>query len=101
MFLPLDGPSLQGRTTITSTTPVRVRVGVAELAERKVVTIQPLSGKIYVYFGDGVNTPNALTVANGFVQSKNSIHSYEASNQQEIYILALQGTVDVVFAERA
>ena len=101
MFLPLDGPALQDQESVTSLAVFRVRSGVAELDDRDVVTIMPLDGKIWVYFGDGTTTPNAATVkSKGFPQFKNTLRTYEASARQEIYIVADTGTVDVRFAER-
>ena len=101
-FLPLDGPSSQTRVNVTTSTVVRLRVGPSELAERKVITVQPTTGNIYIYFGDGTATPNSTTVQNnGFIHYKNAIHSYEASDRQDVYMLAVSGTVSVTYAERA
>lgn len=101
-FLPLDGPSLQGQQNVTDSTVFRVRVGSTELEERKVVTIQPLDGLIWVYFGDNSTTPSAANVKDlGFSQPRGSIRTYEASASQEIYVVSETGTVDVRFVERA
>ena len=101
-FLPLDGPSLQGQQDVTDSVVFRVRVGSSELDQRKVVTIQPLDGLIWVYFGDNSTVPSAATVkASGFTQPRGSIRSYEASTSQEIYVVSDTGTVDIRFAERA
>lgn len=101
MLLPLDGPALHGKQTINTTTPFRVKVNANELPERKIVTIQPLTGKIYIFFGYDENVPTVSDIQGGFIQFKNALHSYEASNEQFVYILAVTGTVDVAFAERA
>lgn len=101
MYLRLDGPSLQGSASVNSASVFRVRVGAAEMPERDVVSIQPLDGKIWVYFGDGVNVPSASDVkSKGFPQPKGGMRTYEATNTQEIYIVSDAGTVDVRFAER-
>lgn len=101
MFLPLDGPSLQDQESVTDSTVFRVKSGSSELAGRDVVSIQPLDGKIWVFFGDGSTVPSASDVKNkGFPQPKNSFRTYEATETQEIYIVADTGTVDVRFAER-
>jgi len=100
---PLDGPAKQTKITVNTTTVQEIKVGASAQDERKVITVQPLTGKIYVYFGDATaSAPNAATViANGFVQYKKAKDDYEASPQQPLYILAVSGSVDVIIAERA
>ena len=101
-LLPLDGPSLQGVLSVGTVTVVEAKIGTGDLDERKVVTLQPLTGKIYLYFGFDTIVPSAATVAaNGMVVFKNSKESYEASNTQKVYILAVSGTVNVAVIERA
>jgi hypothetical protein len=100
-FQPLDGPSLQEQQNVTDSTVFRVKVDTTEFKDRDVVTIIPIDGKIWVFFGDGITIPNAATVkAKGFPQAKGSLRTYEASGTQEIYIVADTGTVDVRYAER-
>jgi hypothetical protein len=100
-FLPLDGPSLQGQHTLTTSTVFRVKVGSLEMEERDVVTIQSLTGNIWVFFGDEINVPTSSDVRDkGFMQVKNTIASYEAGTKQQIYILADTITCDIRFAER-
>jgi hypothetical protein len=102
MFQPLDGPSKQGSISVNASTPQRVKVDTNELADRKVVTIQPLDGKLWVYFGEEGVTPTASDLqTKGFYHAKRSKESYEAGQRQQIWILAQAGTVDVRFAERA
>ena len=103
MFLPLDGPSAQDSTSVGIVTPFEVKVGVSALTERKVVTIQPRDGKLYYYWVDvgGVAPSAATMVADGFIIFKNQIMSFEVSEQQKVYVLAVTGTVTFVFAERA
>ena len=103
MFEPLDGPATQGKLIgVNTSTVVEVKVGASRFTDRKVVTIQPLTGKIYVYFGDGTTTPSAATVAaNGFIHFKNAKESYEAGEKQPLFILSLTGTTDVIIVERA
>jgi hypothetical protein len=102
MFQPLNGPSLQDNVAVTDSVVFRVKSGGSELAERNVVTIYPLDGSIWVFFGDGTNTPSAANVkSKGFFHPIGSLRSYEAATTQEIYIVADTGTVDVRFAERA
>jgi len=100
-FLPLDGPSLQSAVNVTDSVVFRVKVGSSEFEERDVVSIHPINGKIWVFFGDNITVPSAADVKNkGFPQPKNSFRTYEASGSQEIYIVADTGTVNVRFAER-
>ena len=103
MLQPLDGPSAQLKlASVDTVTVVEVKAGASPLTERKAVTLQPLGGKIYIYFGDGVSTPNAATViANGLVHEKTAKETYEAGEQQPMFILAVAGTTDVICVERA
>lgn len=103
MLQPLDGPAAQTTLTVNTSTVQEAKVGASALSRRGVVTIQPVDGKIYVYFGDDTaSAPNAATViAEGLVVFKNAKESYEAGSQQPIYILAVSGTVDVKVVERA
>jgi len=99
MLRRLDGPSKQGNATVTSTTPVEVKVD-SVAADREVVTIQA-NESIYVYFADEGETPNAATVAaSGFIQTRNIINTYEASTGQALWVLAVGLTATVRFAER-
>jgi hypothetical protein len=101
MFQPLDGPSVQvKKTSVGTVTVVEAKVGASVHPERAVVTMQP-SGNMKVYFGDGT-TPSAATVlANGLDHFKNAKETYEAGAQQQIWILAATGTIDVIVVERA
>lgn len=102
MLFPLDGPSLQGTASVNATTPTEIKVGGSPLAERKVVTIQPLDGKLWVYFGNDATTPSQSDLQdNGFEHPKKALRSYEAGDSQKVWVLAQSGTVDVRFAERS
>lgn len=102
MLQPLDGPSKQDSISVTTSTAVEAKVGASALVERKVVTIQPLSGMIKVYFADNNETPTPATVlAKGFEHPKKSIRTYEASETQKIFLVAVTATTNVVIAERA
>jgi uncharacterized protein YpmB len=101
-FLPLDGPAQQLVVSVSTAAITEAKAGVSALEERKVVTIQPLNGKVYVYFAQEGVTPSAATViANGFIQYKNQKETYEASNSQLIYLVAVSATTNVSIAERA
>ena len=101
MLLPLDGPSKQLKITIDTVTPALAKADTLPKPERKVLTLQG-NGRFYVYFADESGAPNAATVlANGFLQFKDQIETYEAADSQDVYLLAVSGTVDVVVAERA
>ena len=98
----LDGPSSQGTIPITNSVIVEVKVNASSLEERKVITLQPLGGKIRVYFADEGVTPSLSDVQNkGFRHFKNQLHSYEAGPLQKVYIVSESGSFDVVVAERA
>lgn len=101
MFNPLDGPARQFAVSLTSATVVEVKV-TTPFPERKVITMQALDADIWVYFGDGSTTPNAATVAaNGFKQYRYSKETYECSETQAMFILAVSTTTSVRIAERA
>lgn len=101
-ILPLDGPSAQATIAVGTGSVVEAKAGGSTLSERKVITLQPLNGKVYVYFGDDGAAPAAGTVsANGLVVFKNAKESYEASASQKVYLLAVTGTVNVAVAERS
>jgi hypothetical protein len=99
----LDGPSKQGTLSVTDAVVQAAKVEVDPYTSRKVVTLQPTTGKIYVLFGDGdVAAPSAATVAaDGFIVFKNAVMTFEATHLQPIYLLAVTGTVTVKVAERA
>ena len=103
MLQPLDGPATQGTLSITDASVVEAKVGASALKNRKVVTVQPIDGKIYVYFGDDTaSAPNSTTVgSDGLVVYKNAKESFEAGQQQPIYLLSVSGTVNVKLVERA
>lgn len=102
MFHPLDGPSIQGTLSVTDLVVQEVKVGANPLEERQVISIQPIDGNVYIYFGDGVNIPTVSDLQNkGFLHIKKAKESYEAGDKQKVYILATSGTVNVRFAERA
>lgn len=102
MFKPLDGPATQGQQNVTASVVFEVKKNAQALAERQVVTLYPIDGQIWVYFGDDqASIPNAATVkAEGFPQYKDSMRSYEAGADQPMYIVADTGTVDVRYSER-
>lgn len=94
MYLPLDGPSLNGALSVTDTS-VELKVGATRLEERTVVTIQPLDGNIYFGFS------NSVTSANGTLVYKGQFFAFEAGDQEEVWLVADTGvTVDVRIAER-
>lgn len=100
-FQPLDGPSVQDRVAVTTSVVKELIVGASALNDRQVITIQPVDGNIWVYFGDGT-TPSASTVSTkGFKHVKMAKESYEAGEKQQIFIVADNGTVNVTFVERA
>ena len=101
-FSPLDGPASQDRVAVTTGTVTELKVAASALADRQVITVQPVDGNIWVYFGNGSSTPSAATVsAKGFKVVKMSKESFEAGERQQLFIVAESGTVNVTFTERA
>lgn len=103
MLQPLDGPSKQYTISVDTSTVKEIKFGSSTLSCRKVITLQPIDGKIYVYFGDDtISPPNSSTVINdGMIVFKNAKESFEAGEKQPVYILSLSGTVNVKVVERA
>lgn len=102
-LLPLDGPSQHYTLSITDSAVTEVKHttnGVLE--DRKVVTLQSEDGKFRVYFGDGTSTPSVANVSDdGILHWKYAKDSYEATDQQPLYILSESGSIDVHVVERA
>ena len=101
-LLPLDGPSRQLVINIDNTTPQIFKRDANPLPERKVITVQALDGKIWIYFADDDETPVANDISTkGFLHFSKGKETYEASKTQVVWILSFAGTVEVRGAERA
>ena len=102
MSAALDGPAKQGLISVTTGSASEVKIGASAFSERKVITLQPLGGTIRVYFADEGVVPSAGTVSSDGVRHfKNQKDTYEATNQQVLYIISESGSFDVVVIERA
>lgn len=103
MLQPLDGPSAQATISVTDSVVQEIKVSSSALENRKVVTIQPIDGRVYVYFGDDTaSAPSATTVSDdGLLVFRFAKESFEAGDQQPVYVLAESGTVSVKIVERA
>jgi hypothetical protein len=95
MFMPLDGPSSQDLITISDSSQTEIKVGASVLSERKVVTIQPFGGDIRVFFVSGLDLDHGLLIKN------KEKATFEASDSQDLYMISVSGTIDVVVIERA
>jgi hypothetical protein len=93
-LLPLDGPSDQTSIVVT-TSEVEAKVGASAFPERKIVTIQPLDGRVRVLFKTG------LAATSGFLVFKNQIASFEASDTQPVYLRTESGSTTVIVSERS
>lgn len=101
MYLPLDGPSKQDLIPVTTSASVEVKAKTTVFDDRKVVTLQPLSFMIKIYFADEGEVPSAATViSKGFEHPKKAIRSYEACGKQSMYMISIGGNTNVVVAER-
>lgn len=97
----LDGPSKQGKITVSDSAVVEVKVGSDVFEDRKVITMQG-DGKFYIYFADEDEVPTVTDVQNnGLTQFRNAKETYEAGMEQKLYLLAVSGNVNVVIVERA
>jgi len=92
MFLNLDGPAINGALSVT-TTAEEVKVGASPLSERKVITIQPLDGDVYMGYS------NTVTSSNGTKIFRGQIYAMEATDTLAVYIIASTGTIDVRITE--
>lgn len=93
MFLPIDGPALNGAISVTNT-PSLVKVGSSNLEERAIITIQPTDG--HIYFGYS----NSVTSSTGTKIFKNQMISIEAGQELDVWVVADTGqTVDVRITE--
>lgn len=92
MYLSLDGPSVYSQISVGASA-TEVKVGASRYSERQIVTIQPLTGDIWLGYS------NSLSSSNGTKIFKNQLVSIEASNKSEIWILAVTGTVTVAIGE--
>lgn len=99
---PLDGPSAHNVLSVGTATPVVARAGGSALTSRKAITLQG-DGKFYVYFGDeDASAPSAATVvAQGFLQFKDQVQTWEVGDRQPVYLVSDSGTTNVRIAERA
>ena len=102
MLQALDGPSRQFQISINTTVPQELKRDALALEERKVITLQALDGKVWIYFADETETITAANIiGKGFLHFRKGKETYEAADTQKVYILAFSGTVDVRGAERA
>jgi len=100
-ILALDGPSKTGAALTLTSAVVQIIGAGSPLSERKVVEVQPIDGKAYYYYGDGVNVPSAATVqTDGFLLFPKQIRVIEASDTQPIYVVAATANVDFRYTER-
>lgn len=79
-------------TLAVTTTPVEAKVGASALTERKVLSVQPLDGKIFWGY---------TNVSQPFELAKLQPASWTAGPGTPIWIVAASGTVDVAVGEAA
>lgn len=92
MFLNLDGPATYGALSVT-TSAQEVKVGASALDERKVITIQPLNGDLYMGYD------NSVTASTGTKIYQGQVYAMEATEKLLVFIVASTGTVDVRITE--
>lgn len=92
MILSLDGPAVSSSQSIS--TSVEVKVGGTALDERKMISVQPLDGNVFLSY----NTP--ATSANGFMKIfQGQYVEVERGNTLPVYIIAETGTVETLIGE--
>ena len=99
-FLPLDGPAVQTKISVTTSTVVEMKADTNILEDRKVITFQPLLYYIYVYWGDEDVVPNSTTVSENGFEYPPGLYTIEVGNRQHVYMLAKTSTTNVVLVER-
>ena len=93
MFLPLDGPGVNGALSITDTAS-ELKVSATVLDDRTLVTIQPLGGAIYYGYS------NAVTALTGTKVFQGQYFPLEAKHTLSIWLVAATGeTIDVRITE--
>jgi hypothetical protein len=99
-FLPLDGPSRQAKLSVTQNTVVELKIEAFPLPERKAITVQG-SGRFYMFFGNESGTPSTVDLQNnGFTCFKDELITVEAGDDQRVFVLAADATINIVVAER-
>lgn len=88
----LDGPSVYGAITVT-TTPSIVRVGGSNLTDRVVVSVQPTTGIIYYGFD------NSVSSSTGTILFRRQLLFLEVGPGQDLYVVAGAGSVNTRIAE--
>lgn len=95
MYQPCDGPGVYGSISVGDSTPVEVKIGGSVLAERKVITIQPIDGIVYYGYD------NSVTSSTGTKIFKGQYLPLENSEDLTVYLISDSGTVDVRITEVA
>ena len=93
MYLPLDGPALNGALSVS--TAVEVKVGASVLPERKVISLQPTDGDIWFGFSSSDLDTKGSLIRQG------QYFLIECTDKLPAYIQAVSGTVDVRVSEIA
>lgn len=92
MLLPLDGPADSTSKNISASE--EVKVGASALDERKMISVQPLDGNVFLSYASPATSSNAfLKVFQGqFVE-------LERGTLLPVYIVAETGTVTTLVGE--
>jgi hypothetical protein len=93
----VDIPNTAGAygTVNITTTAAELKVGGTALAGRKMVSIQPIDGKIYYGYD------NSVTSSNGTELAKKQIIVFTVGAGISVYLVSAAGTVDVRIGELA
>ena len=92
-----DTSSVNGNVAVT-TTPVRIKVGASELAERKVFYVQPQDGNIWI--GSTSSVSSTIGNANvGVKVFKNQIMPMIFTDQVQMWMVTDNGTTNVSVIE--
>lgn len=91
MYQPLDGPAVYGNISVT-TSAAELKVGGSTYEDRKVLSIQPIDGDIFVGYDSSVTTSNGIKIFQGqYVE-------LERGELLPVYAIAAS-TVDVRISE--
>jgi hypothetical protein len=90
----LNGPGIFDTINVTDATPIEIKVGATRSDGRRVISVQPLDGKVHLGYDNTVtSTKTFLTV------TKNRFFQLEASDLLAIWMVADSGTVAVNISE--
>jgi hypothetical protein len=94
MLQPLDGPAVSSSVAVSSA--VEIKVGSTVLDERKMLSVQPTDGNIYLSYEAAASASNAFLIV-----FEGQYIELERGALLPVYMVAESGTVNVLVGEIA